>query len=68
MTPITLSADTINVNDSVTLSTEITGDNISYIYYYVSYYDAESDSFLTADMGYISSENIKNLSENSHVA
>lgn len=61
MTPITLSADTINVNDSVTLSTEITGDNISYIYYYVSYYDAESESFLTADMGYISSEQTKQV-------
>lgn len=61
MTPITLSADTISVNDTVTLSTEITGDNISYIYYYISYYDAESDSFLTADMGYIGSEQTKEV-------
>ncbi len=54
--PIEVSASEIGPDDSVTLSTEISGSNIGYIYYYASYYDKESDSYLTADQGFIGAE------------
>jgi hypothetical protein len=37
--PIDISASEIGPDGSVTLSTEITGSNVGYIYYYISYYD-----------------------------
>lgn len=62
ISPINLSADEISMDESVTLSAEISGENIGYIYYYVAWYDPDSDSYLTADMGYVSSEDIKETS------
>jgi hypothetical protein len=59
--PITVSANEIGPNDIVTLSTEISGTNIGYIYYYVSYYDPDSDSYLTADKGFIGAESTKEI-------
>jgi len=59
--PITVSANEIGPDGKVTLSTEISGSNIGYIYYYVSYYDKESDSYLTADKGFIASETTKEI-------
>ena len=37
----------------MTLSTAVTGSNIAYIYYYVSYYWKEDGSYLTADAGFV---------------
>ena len=54
--PVTASTDTIDLEGSVTLNTTVRGDNISYIYYYVSYYWEDDSSFLTADMGFIDSD------------
>lgn len=54
--PITLSADQVAPGGSITMSTEITGSNIGYVYYYVAYYDEESASYLTADMGFIAAD------------
>ncbi len=59
--PISVSASQIGPDGVVTLSTEISGSNIGYIYYYVSYYDQESGSYLTADMGFINSENTREI-------
>ncbi len=59
--PIEVSANEIGPEDSVTLSTEISGTNIGYIYYYASYYDEESDSYLTADQGFIGAELTKEI-------
>ncbi len=57
--PITISASEIGPDGSVTLSTEVTGSNVGYIYYYISYYDETSGSYLTADMDFISAETTK---------
>ena len=57
--PIDISASEIGPDGSVTLSTEITGSNVGYIYYYISYYDETSGSYLTADMDFISAETTK---------
>jgi hypothetical protein len=59
MTELVFSADEINIEDTVTVTSEITGNNIGYIYYYIAWYEPESESFLTADMGFISSEEMK---------
>lgn len=59
--PIEVSASQIGPDDTVTLSTEISGTNIGYIYYYVSFYDQESGSYLTADKGFIASETTKEI-------
>ena len=59
--PIQLSAHKIGPEGSVKMTTEITGANIAYIYYYVSYYDEDYGSYLTADMGFISAETTKKI-------
>jgi hypothetical protein len=59
--PIEVSASEIGTDGTVTLSTEISGSNIGYIYYYASYYDEESGSYLTADMGFIGAETTKEI-------
>ena len=40
-------------DETVTLPHRITGSNIAYIYYYVSYYWEDDGSYLTADSGFI---------------
>ena len=54
--PIEASADTVDVNDTVTLTTEITGGNVAYLYLYVSWFDEQSNSFLTADWDFIGAD------------
>jgi hypothetical protein len=51
--PISVSASETGLDGMVSLSTEVTGSNIAYVYYYVSYYWEEDGSFLTADMGFV---------------
>jgi hypothetical protein len=58
---ISLSEAEIDLDGVVTVSSEISGENIGYIYYYVAWYDEDSDSYLTADMGYIASDDIKQI-------
>ncbi len=60
--PLEVSADEIGLDDLLTVSTVVHGENISYVYYYVSYYDEESDTYLTADMGFIQSDETKEVS------
>jgi hypothetical protein len=59
--PIKVSAHTIGPEGSVKMSTVITGNNVAYIYYYVSYYDEQYGSYLTADMGFINAETTKEI-------
>ncbi len=60
--PLTVSASEIKPDGVVTLSTEITGSNIAYVYYYVSYYTESDGSYLTADQGFINSGDVKEIS------
>ncbi len=59
--PLQVSATEIAPDDTLTVSVEVSGSNIGYIYYYASWYDKESDSYLTADMGYIAAETTKQI-------
>lgn len=59
--PLTISASEIGPDGKINIQTDITGSNIAYIYYYVSYYDEESNSYLTADMGYLAADETKEI-------
>ncbi len=59
--PITLSSETVGVDGSVTLFTEIAGANIAYVYYYIAYYWQDDGSFLSADAGYIEPGTVKEV-------
>ncbi len=59
--PIKVSAKEIGPDGSITLSTTVTGGNVAYVYYDVSYWDAEYESYLTADMGFISAESTQKI-------
>jgi hypothetical protein len=59
--PIKVSAHKIGPEGSVKMTTEISGTNVAYVYYYVSYFDKDYGSYLTADMGFISAEKTKKM-------
>ena len=60
--PISVSAGEVRPDESVTLSTEITGTNIAYVYYYVAYYWENDGSFLSADAGFVEPGYVKEIS------
>jgi len=51
----TASDDSVEINETVKLSAEISGTNIGHIYLFVGYYDAASHSLYVADMDYLES-------------
>lgn len=59
--PLEVSASQIGPDDVLTLRTTVTGTNIGYIYYYVSWYSEEDNTYLTADMGYIAAETTREV-------
>jgi hypothetical protein len=59
--PITVSASEINQDGTSTLTTKITGSNVAYVYYYVSYYWPDDGSYLTADMGFVEPGSTKEI-------
>ncbi len=50
---IDLSADIINVADTATLATSVTGSQIGFIYAYTGYYEPDEDTILMVDRDYI---------------
>ncbi|MCE1253613.1 MAG: clostripain-related cysteine peptidase [Anaerolineae bacterium] len=61
--PLSLSEESITSEGSVDISTEVNGDNVSYIYVNVLYYDEESDSYLSSDSDYLDAESIVNAGD-----
>ncbi len=59
--PLTFSAEEINIEDYVTLTTEVSGGNIAYVFLYVGYYDEEYNSILTANMEFYGAEETKEI-------
>jgi hypothetical protein len=49
----------ISPDGKVTLTTTITGENVSYIYIYTAYYDPDSKSYLTMDLDFVDAGEIK---------
>ncbi len=59
--PLTLSPVVVSPDEKVTVSTRVTGNNIAYIYYYVSFYVEEDGSFLSADAGFVEPGAVKEI-------
>lgn len=59
--PLTASTHQVKPDGVVTLSTEITGKNVGYIYLYTLYYDEESDSFLVANIDFIAADQTRQV-------
>lgn len=59
--PISVSAERISADDTVILSTGISGSNIAYVYYYVAYFWEEDGSYLSADGGYLEPGYVKEV-------
>lgn len=51
--PIEISADTIAPDGSVSLSSEVVGENIAYVYTFAGYVDDVSGAVLVADMDFV---------------
>jgi hypothetical protein len=52
---IDVSASTVSAGETITLSADIYGDNIGYIYFFTGYYDSASRSIWVADTDYMES-------------
>ena len=48
-------------DETATISADVSGTNIGYVFYYVSYYSEDDDSYLMADMEFLSSETSKEI-------
>ena len=59
--PLDVSATEIGPDGVVRVSTEITGSNIAYVYYYISYYWEDDGSYLTADAGFVEPGYVKEM-------
>jgi len=58
---LTAGATSLGVNDTLTLTANLTGQNIGYIYIYTAYYDEESDSYLTTDLDFIGADETRQI-------
>jgi hypothetical protein len=58
---VTSSTYELAADETATISAEVGGTNIGYIFYYVSYYSEEDDSYLMADMEFLSSDTSKEI-------
>jgi hypothetical protein len=56
MTPLEVSSDEIAADETVLLSTQISGEEIGYIYIEVSRYDEESETYIVEDMDFIAAD------------
>lgn len=48
-------------DETATIFADVSGTNIGYVFYYVSYYSEDDDSYLMADMEFLSSETSKEI-------
>ena len=55
VSPIALSAESAAPDRPVELSTQISGENIGYVYWFAGYYDQEAGSIFVADTDYLES-------------
>ncbi|MEZ4863598.1 MAG: clostripain-related cysteine peptidase [Caldilineaceae bacterium] len=56
MTPLEVSEEEITAGDTLLLGTQISGENVGYIYIEVTRYDEENDVYILEDMDFIASE------------
>ena len=56
LSPVTMSSDVVFPGQSVTISTDINGQNVGYAYLFVGYYDQGANSILLIDSDYLESQ------------
>lgn len=61
LSPITLSASEIGPDGVVTLSSQFTGSNVAYSYYFIGYYEESDGSYLAADAGFVEPGGVKEV-------
>lgn len=59
--PLEISTDTITHDESVILTSEVSGENIAYIYTFVGYVDEVSGAVLVADMDYLVTDDVREI-------
>ena len=59
--PLELSAEETNLDNPLTITTQIEGQNIGYIYLFVGLYDEENNAMLVADMDYVMGDTHKDV-------
>ena len=59
--PLELSTTKLGANDTLTISTQITGSNVAYIYMYTLFYNEVDNSYLVADIDYIDAGQTKDI-------
>ena len=61
VSPITQSADVAAPGQTVVLSTDISGENIGYIYFFTGFLDRASNSLFVADMDYLENDDTREV-------
>lgn len=59
--PLQLSSDIVDLDGVITVSTQVTGGNVAYIYLYTIYFDPQYDAFLTANMDFVGSDDTREI-------
>ncbi|NMB54679.1 MAG: hypothetical protein GYA15_08245 [Leptolinea sp.] len=59
--PLELSGDAASTGNPVTLSTTVTGDNVSYLYIFTGRFTKDQDQLQVIDLDYIDSEQTKDI-------
>jgi hypothetical protein len=59
--PLEISTDSLTQDESVLLTSEVSGENIAYIYTFVGYMDEVSGAVLVADMDYYLTEDVREI-------
>ena len=58
---ITISSDVVTQDKPVTLNTNVTGNQIGFIYTFVGYYDQEQNGLIVSDMDFLAADDTKEM-------
>ena len=61
--PLQLSANSVTIDESIRMSTTITGKNVGYVYLFVGFHDKASNSIFVADQDYLESPDTKRVGD-----
>ncbi|MDQ3247591.1 MAG: hypothetical protein M3Q45_00140, partial [Chloroflexota bacterium] len=61
MTPLEVSSEEISADDTVLLATQITGENVGYIYIEAARYDEDNEVYILEDVDYVAADDTGQL-------
>ncbi|HEY1014813.1 MAG TPA: clostripain-related cysteine peptidase [Herpetosiphonaceae bacterium] len=59
--PVTVSADTLSLDNPVTISSTVSGANVGFIYLFIGYVDPESGEIRVVDMDFLDADETKSV-------